>query len=176
MTPMSLNDTLAKLKQQEMERIQWEAERPGRLKQWQEAVANLLKEIRDHLAEYEAAGALSFSVSEVELSDDDFGKHSVATMSIIAPSATVVIAPTGQAIMGYSGCVDMVREGRQQNRVSILRTRRSSTDPTPVWAVRPLPQAGIQTGGIRVHFVAQQVSLVPLSKDVLEQHLEALLG
>jgi hypothetical protein len=176
---MSLKDTLATLQQQEQQKAQWERDKPNVIKEWQESVGHLLKEIRGYLSDYESDGSMIFSDREVELSEEMLGQYRVPAMSIVAGPAIIMVDPVGRMIIGAQGRVDMYRQGRgrEQDRVVLLRVRTSPTDPTPLWATSPPPEIGTPSGKVRGRSVPQQRQrpLVPLNKEILEQRLDFML-
>jgi hypothetical protein len=170
---MALRDTLAQLRQREEQNAQWERDKPKVIIDWQESVASLLEEIREYLGEYEADGSMSFTKSEVHLSEERLGKYRIDAMQISAPPAIIVVAPVGRLIVGATGRVDIYRQGRtgEADRIKILRISTSQTDPTPLWAVTTPPAIGMP-----ISSAARRPNLEPLSKEVLEQSLEFLLN
>jgi hypothetical protein len=175
---MALKDTLAKLQQQQADAAEWERDKPFKIAAWQQLVTSLFGEVRGCLVEHEAAGSMAFATKDISKTEEMLGKYQVATMSITAGPATVVLEPVGLMMMGILGSVEMRRQGRPS--VPIWRVGTSDPNQPEQWVVpaiqppaRPLPARQAVRQGMRPQTPQQRV---PLSKETLEAHLERLLA
>src|SRR5712692_6257722 len=175
---MALSETLRQLHERHQHQEEVTKNSVKWREEWKSAVAGLLETVRAYLAEYEEQGLLSFSEKSVQLSEPPLGSYEIASLTMFAGNATIIVQPVAFMITGAFGRVDVHLQGRSgdQDRVILLRHRIKDKFQWYISIPRPAPKLPFAlTVTIQEALNPTPRQYESLTKESLERAIETLL-
>lgn len=100
----------------------------GMRDEWLNDLASLHRRIARFLKEYTTAGSISYSFTEIELTEPDIGRYLAKRMDIKIGRQSVSLVPVGTLLIGCKGRVDAVGSAGRAQILLVDERVRSATD------------------------------------------------
>ena len=124
---MALQDTLKGLKQEAEKAKELKQEIPKEIDKWKSAVDQLLSDISQWLSSYEEQHLLTIEKGILQISENfpegiPNEQYNISKINLKTQVLTIAIEPMARFIFGARGRVDMFVRGKEERRVTLLRT------------------------------------------------------